>query len=155
MQAENHLPLPELDEFLNVIDASLSEDAQRRQFTAGLVAILSLAMGLVGDLLFYATPIGINVYLCVVLGALIAFGLLIYFRRPIVRKHAVFIFPAVLFALLLAVRLAPELMLLNTAALLGSLLIVVHFTGTVPLSGWRLAPAVAAGVRNDGDRLDR
>ena len=135
MQAENQIPLPKLDEFLNVIDESLAEDARQRQFTAALVAIAGLMMGLIGNVLFYATPIGINVYLYVVLGALVAFGLLIYFRRPIVRKHAVFIFPAALFALLLAVRLAPELVFFNTAALLGSLLIVVHFTGTARFLG--------------------
>jgi hypothetical protein len=52
-----------------------------------------------------------------------------------VRKHAVFAIPAVVFGLLLGVRSAPQLVVFNTAAMLGSLLVVIHFTGTTRFIG--------------------
>lgn len=126
MQAETPIPLPEIDELLNVPnEADVFE-----HFTAALVATASLLIGFAGNLLFYAKPIGINAFIYVIVSLLASFGLLIYLRRSIVRKHAIFAFPAVIFALLLSVRSAPQLMMFNLAAMLGSLLIVVHFTGT-------------------------
>jgi hypothetical protein len=130
MQAEKNLPLPDLDEFLKIVDAAPTDDDWLRQFTAALVASASLLMGLIGNWLFHANPVGINVFLYVALGAWSAFGLLVYFQRPIVRKHAVFAIPAAIFALLLGVRLAPQLVIFNTMAMLGSLIIVIEFTGT-------------------------
>jgi hypothetical protein len=137
MQAEKEIPLPKLDELIGSVDDTLAEEEVVRQFTAALVAGTSLVMGLVGNLLFYASPIGINVFLYVALCSLAAFGLLIYLRRPIMRKHAVFAVPAALFALLLGVRLAPQLIVFNAAAMAGSLLIVIHFTGTSQFIGGR------------------
>lgn len=138
MQAENqipHIPHLEIDELFDVPEESPSEDEVLRQFRAVLVAGISLLMGLVGNLLFYATPVGINVVVYMMLFSLVAFGILVYFKQTIIRKHALFAIPAALFALLLSLRLAPELILFNVAAMLGSMLIVMHFTGTKTFLG--------------------
>jgi len=130
MQAENKIPLPEFDELIGFADETPSEEDVLKRFTAALVVSTGLLMGLTGNLLFHANPVGINVVLYVALCLLAAFGLLVYLQRPIVRKHAMFALPAAIFALLLGVRSAPQLVIFNAAAMLGSLLIVVHFTGT-------------------------
>jgi hypothetical protein len=130
MQAEKNLPLPDFDEFLKIVDAAPDDDDWLRQFTAAIVASASLLMGLIGNWLFHANPVGINVFLYAAVGVGSAFGLLVYFQRPIVGKHAIFAVPAAIFALLLGVRLAPQLVIFNTAAMLGSLIVVIHFTGT-------------------------
>jgi hypothetical protein len=135
MQAENKIPLPEFDELLGLIDETPDEEEMLQQFTAALVASASLVMGLIGNLLFHANPVGINVFLYVGLCSLAAFGLLLYLQRPIARQHAMFAIPAAVFALLLGVRSAPQLIIYNAAALLGSLLIVIHFTGTTRFIG--------------------
>jgi hypothetical protein len=137
MQAENKIPLPEFDELLGLIDETPHEEEVARQFTAALVASAGLVMGLIGNLLFHANPVGINVFLYVGLCSLAAFGLLLYLQHPIVRQHAIFVIPAALFALLLGVRSAPQLIIYNAAGLLGSLLIVIHFTGTTRFIGGR------------------
>lgn len=131
MQAETQLPIPELEE---LVEAPAEADLYQ-QFMAALIATASLLMGFAGNLLFHANPVGINIFLFVALCLLVSFGLLIYFRRSIVRKHAFFAVPAVFFALLLAVRSAPQLVIFNMMALLGSLVIVVHFTGTFRFIG--------------------
>lgn len=131
MQAEAKFPLPELDELAGSVEKTPAEEEEvTQQFTAALVAGTSLLMGLIGNLLFHASPLGINIFFYVTLCLLVAFGLLVYLQRPMIRKHVIFAIPAVFFALLLGVRLAPELLLFNTAAMLGSLFIVIHFTGT-------------------------
>jgi hypothetical protein len=94
-----------------------------------VIAAASLLLGLIGNLLFYGSPIGINVFLYGSLFSIAAFTLLFCFQRPVIAKHAVFIIPALSFALLLGVRLAPQLILFNTMMMLGSLVIVVHFVG--------------------------
>jgi hypothetical protein len=135
MQAERGIPLPEFEELTGVIGDTLDEEDLLRQFTAAVIATSSLLLGLIGNVLFYANPIGINIFLYVTLFALAAFILLSYFRRPVVGRHGVFIVPALTFALLLGVRLAPQLILFNTVMMGGSLLIVIHFTGVRPFLG--------------------
>ncbi|MBN1564936.1 MAG: DUF4173 domain-containing protein [Anaerolineae bacterium] len=114
---------------MQTADQASTEQDSYRHFLAALVALGSLLMGLIGNLLFYAHPVGINVFLYVAVGLLIAFGLLVYLQRPIVYKHAGFALPAALFALWLGVRLAPPLVMFNLTAMLGSLFVVMHFTG--------------------------
>ncbi len=130
MQAETEIPLPEFEEILSAAGARPDDDETRfRQFTAAVIAAASLLLGLIGNLLFYGSPIGINVFLYGSLFSIAAFTLLFCFQRPVIAKHAVFIIPALSFALLLGVRLAPQLILFNTMMMLGSLLIVIHFVG--------------------------
>jgi hypothetical protein len=142
MQAETSpLPLPELDELLDSSDARVIAEDRARQMRAALVAITSLALGLSGNILFHTSTIGINVFLFAVLCLMAVGGALFYFRRPIVWYHVVFAVPAALFALLLAVRLAPELRLFNILALFGCVVILLYFNGTPRfLGGWWFAP---------------
>ncbi|RPJ01236.1 MAG: hypothetical protein EHM39_03575, partial [Chloroflexi bacterium] len=126
MQAESKITFPELDDLIGIAEPTVSEEDRAKQFTATLVVSASLGIGLIGNLLFYTSPLGINIFFYVALCTLAAYGLLVYLRRPIVRKHAAFAILAAIFALMLGVRLAPQLVLFNTAALLGSLVIVVH-----------------------------
>jgi hypothetical protein len=137
MQAETKIPLPEFDELIGFAAETPSEAEALRQFTAALIASASLLMGLIGNLLFHATPVGLNVFLYVALCLLIAFGLLVYLQRPIARTRAIFAIPAALFALLLGARSAPPLIIFNAAALLSSLLIVVLLSGTARLMSGR------------------
>ena len=135
MQAENEIPLLEFEKLMEYVEEAPDEEATARQFIAALVASASLLMGLLGNVLFHSTPMGINVFLYVGPLSLAAFGLLIYVRRPVVSKHAVFAIPAAVFALLLGVRSAPPLAVFDAAAMFGSLLIVVLFTGTPRFMG--------------------
>ena len=135
MQAESKITFPDLDDLIGFAEPTITDEARAQQFTAMLIVSASLGIGLIGNLLFHASPLGINIFLYVALCTLAALGLLVYLRRPIVRKHAAFAIPAAIFALLLGVRLAPPLILFNTAALLGSLMIVVHFSGTTRFLG--------------------
>ena len=131
MQAENNaLPLPELDEFLTAIDDMPVEEDHAGQFAAALTVSVSAVLGLCGNALFHDSLIGINVFLYTVLCLLAAFAGLFYFRHTIVWKHAMFAVPAAIFALLLGIRLAPQLILFNGASLFGCLVIVIYFTGT-------------------------
>ena len=130
MQFENEIPVPTAEELIQALDDTASEAERHEQFLAALIASTSLLMGVLGNLLFHRNPVGINVFFYLALFSLAAFGLLIYMRRPIVRKHAVFVVPAAGFALLLGVRLAPQLIVFNAFAMVGSLLLVIHFTGT-------------------------
>lgn len=136
MHAENDLSIPELDDLLgkldtpvDTVDETPTEDELATQFNAALVAGASLLTGIAGNLLFFAKPIGINVFIYLALFLLAAFSLLITLQRPIVRKHALFAVPAAVFALLIGVRATPQLILFNIGAMLGSLVIVLHFTG--------------------------
>ena len=97
MQAENEIPLLEFEKLMEYVEEAPDEEATARQFIAALVASASLLMGLLGNVLFHSTPMGINVFLYVGPLSLAAFGLLIYVRRPVVSKHAVFAIPAAAF----------------------------------------------------------
>jgi hypothetical protein len=130
MRIETEISLPEFDELIGVAGETRAQEDVSQQFTAASVASASLLMGLIGTALFHANPVGINVFGYVTVCLSAAFGILVYWQRPIMRKHAVFVLPAALFALLLGVRSAPQLIIFNTAAMLGSLFIVIHFTGT-------------------------
>ncbi len=118
-----------------------------RQRAAALILSLSLALGLIGNKLFYGTRPGLNMFVFVGLFVLAAFWLLLYFERPIVAHHAIFAAPAVIFALLLGVRDTPELVFFNFLALAGSLLIVLRFTSTTRFLGGHWTAPVAAVVQ--------
>ena len=122
-------------ELLTQADGELSTEDVQQHTAAALVVGGSLLMGLLGNVLFHATPVGVNVFLFVTIAVLAAFGLLIYRQRPIAKQHAVFAVPAAGFALLLGVRAAEPLNFFNVMALLGCLLIVIHFSGTTRFLG--------------------
>ncbi|WP_119072774.1 DUF4153 domain-containing protein [Aggregatilinea lenta] len=139
MHLENELSLSEFADFeIEAAPDDTPSDADRqRQFVAALIGSASLALGLVGNVLLYANPVGINLLLYVAVGLGVAFGLLRYLRHPVAVHHAAFAVPALIFAGLLGVRLAPQLVLFNFAAMTGSLLVVIHFTGTPLFLGGR------------------
>lgn len=133
MQTETIIPLPEFDEIpaVPLADAVASpQETDVDQTLAVIVALTSAAIGVTGTLLFFAQPLGINAFLFVGIALLAAFGVLVYAKRPIMRHHALFVVPAVLFAFLLSVRVTPQVVVFNGAAVISSLLIVAHFTST-------------------------
>jgi hypothetical protein len=130
MWAENEMIVPDLEELIAEIpqDDLLGEETLAHQYTAALILGVSLAMGMVGNLFFYYNRPGLNIAAYVVLFLGVAFWLLVYLRRPVFAHNAIFAVPAAVFALMLGVRLAPELLMLNTLAMLGALVVVMHFT---------------------------
>jgi hypothetical protein len=130
MQAPTESLLPTLDGLV-ALPRSLPEQdtpdqaAQAHQLAATLALCASVILGLLGNFLFYDNYPGINLFLFIMafLGAGIT--LVIAVGRPIARKNAIFAVPAAIFALLLGVRAAPQLILFNAAAMIGSLAVVI------------------------------
>ena len=130
MQAENEFIYPDLEELITSIpdDAPPDEETLAQQYTAALILGVSLAMGMVANLFFYYNRPGLNIAMYVLLFLGVAFWLLAYLRRPFFAHNAIFAVPAAVFALMLGVRLAPQLLMFNTLVTLGALVVVVHFT---------------------------
>jgi hypothetical protein len=118
-------------------EAVLELERKETVFQSRSVRVLgvALALGVVGNWLFFDMELGLNIGLYITLVVGTAFALLHYFKRPVVLHHAVFALPAVVFALLLGVRLAPPLFLFNGMMLAGSLFVVVRYTGTPKFLG--------------------
>jgi hypothetical protein len=128
----------------------ITEESRMQQITAATILGISLILGIIGNMVFYTTPLGVNVPFFVLLFLAAAFWLLLFFRRSVVFKNALFAISAGLFAVLLCIRLTPELVLFNTALMLGSLFLVMRFASTSTFLGghWRvpLIDAVLFGM---------
>lgn len=143
MHAERPFELPDLD-LMTEIDhdeGAAKLEANPRQWRAAQVVGVSGLLGLLGNLLFYHFPPGINVplYLLVFVGT--ALALVWAFARPIVFHNAALTVLALLFAFLLSVQTAPQLVMLNGLLMIGSLVLALRFA-SVPRflgGGWRVS----------------
>jgi len=103
---------------------------------APVILGVSLLIGVVGDRLFFDDfTFGINVPLFVLVFLTAAWGLLTYFKRPIVPHHAFFALVAFFFGALLSVFHAPQLALFNLLLLVVSMFFFVRYVSTAPFLG--------------------
>lgn len=113
----------------------VSEEVARRQLQAAMIASISAALGVVGNLMFYGTLPGLNILLFALLLSAAAVGLLIYFRQPISTKNMIFLLPGLIFAAMLAIYSAPELVMFNLLMLLGTIFIALRYANVPRLLG--------------------
>ncbi len=140
MQAENDLILAEIE--------PLEDDkALLTELKSVTVLGVSLALGLIGDVLFFHYRPGINVPIYTVIFLLAGAALLVTFQKEISQKNAVFGIPVLIFATLLSVFTAPELVLLNGAAAVGTLFLLVRYVTTRQFIGGHWLSAVMSAVQ--------
>jgi hypothetical protein len=108
------------------------------------VILVGLALGLGSDLLLYGQPLGISVPLIalVVVGALLA--LAIYEGIGVIWSNIWLVAPLLFFAMMSAVRAAPQLRLLNIAGALFLLVLLAHALASRPLTEMNLGEYVGA-----------
>ncbi len=138
------LELEQLETAEEAVSAPEQTDSGRGSLAAVIIAA-SLALGFIGNTLFYSTAPGINIALF--LGLFLAFSafMLRQFDKRIVPKHAMFILPALLFAVLLSVFSAPQLVMLNLFMSVGCLLVFLNYASTERFMGGSVLNLVMRG----------
>jgi hypothetical protein len=108
------------------------------------VVLIGLMLGLIGDLMFYAQPLGISVPILtmVVLGALLALALAE--KITIVRANLWLILPLLFFSAMSAVRAEPQLRFMNVVGTMGLLLLLANRLATQPLIDLNLGEYIGA-----------
>ncbi|MBN1427595.1 MAG: DUF4173 domain-containing protein [Anaerolineae bacterium] len=96
------------------------------------VAVIGLAIGLMGDLMFYSQPLGISVPILVLVTAAALVGLALAEETPIVWANLWLILPLLFLAAMSAVRAEPTLRFLNIAGTLGLMLLLSNRLATQP-----------------------
>lgn len=138
MQAENELLQ---------LEPPVYESQERliKQLTSVAILLVSVCIGLVGNLLFYGRLPGINLPLFVGLFLVGGAALLYTFQREIAYKNAIFALPALVFALALSVYAAPQLVIFNSVIVVVSVFLVVRYaTNPLFIGGHWIMPIVAA-----------
>lgn len=102
-------------------------DMQIRARQSLLVAVNCLLIAIMGNFLFYHQTLGINLGIYTTLLVVVGVALLIAFEAALYWKHLIFGLPAAVFAILLAVRSAEVLALMNFVLAVGSLFVFIRF----------------------------
>lgn len=109
-----------------------------------VVVLTGLGLGLIGDLMFYAQPLGISVP---ILTLALVIALLVLARveeTSVVRANLWLIIPLLFFSAMSAVRAEPMLRFMNIVGAMGLALLLANRLATQPLARLNIGETIAA-----------
>lgn len=115
-----------------------SEEIRAREFAAVMILWAGLFVGVIGNVLFYRTPLGVNAPLLTLVFLVAAGALVVFFQLKTERRNLVLVVPALVFAVFLSVRASPGLVFLNATAAAGCLFLALRFARVPRFLGGKL-----------------
>ncbi len=114
----------------------------RAHFIAVMIIVAGLAMGVIGNTVFYGNAVGINVPIFVTAYVGCGLGLALYLKAPVFLANFALTIPAIFCAVMLTLSVSPAQTTLNTGLMLMMLMLAFTYGGTSRFLGGRSGRAL-------------